>query len=306
MSKIYNKICRVCDKPYKSEVKERTYCSDKCKKEYYILREEKTKLTNLKKFGYVNPSFSPFVREDISNKLKNRTKEEKNYSNKLRENTCLEKYKVKNISNSKENKEKILFNWDNKSREEIEEINHKREKTCLEKYNVSNPMKDKNILSSKYYRFFEKHGVDNPMGVQKFIDNYISTSREKYGVNHPMQNEEIYKKQQKSGYKYKDYILPSGEIVKVQGYEPKMLDILFERGYKEEDLVIQQRTEMPIIWYHTEDKKKHRYYPDIFIISENKIIEVKSDYTYNLELKINLLKKEACLKAGYKFEFKIL
>jgi len=57
------------------------------------------------------------------------------------------------------------------------------------------------------------------------------------------------------------------------------------------------------IWYIGEDKKSHRYYPDIFIISENKIIEVKSDWTFNLHKNMNLLKKESCINSGIDFEF---
>ena len=48
---------------------------------------------------------------------------------------------------------------------------------------------------------------------------------------------------------------------------------------------------------------KRIYYSDIYIKKENKIIEVKSEWTFKINKKKNLLKKEACLKAGYKFEF---
>ena len=41
---------------------------------------------------------------------------------------------------------------------------------------------------------------------------------------------------------------------------------------------------MPAIWYEM-DNIKHRYYPDIFIPCENRIIEVKSTYTLKCELK---------------------
>jgi len=47
----------------------------------------------------------------------------------------------------------------------------------------------------------------------------------------------------------------------------------------------------------------HRYYPDFYIKKDNKIIEVKSIYTYNIDIEKNLLKQKACLDAGYNFEF---
>lgn len=51
------------------------------------------------------------------------------------------------------------------------------------------------------------------------------------------------------------------------------------------------------------DEKDRTYLPDIYIKSENKIIEVKSKWTYELELDKNNLKKETCLSIGLKFEF---
>ena len=49
--------------------------------------------------------------------------------------------------------------------------------------------------------------------------------------------------------------------------------------------------------------KIHRYYPDIYIPSQNKIIEVKSPYTYHKQLEQNICKKEQVIKDGYIFEF---
>ncbi len=49
-------------------------------------------------------------------------------------------------------------------------------------------------------------------------------------------------------------------------------------------------------------KTKHVYFPDIYIKSENKIIEVKSEWTMKLK-RANLNEKaEATVKAGYTFE----
>lgn len=54
------------------------------------------------------------------------------------------------------------------------------------------------------------------------------------------------------------------------------------------------------------NEKDRIYLPDIYIKPENRIIEVKSEYTYNLELEKNLLKKEACIKSNLSFEFWII
>ena len=60
------------------------------------------------------------------------------------------------------------------------------------------------------------------------------------------------------------------------------------------------------IFYQREDGFNSRYFPDIFIRSQNLIIEVKSDFTYDLSLSTNLLKKEICLERGLNFNFYII
>ena len=58
--------------------------------------------------------------------------------------------------------------------------------------------------------------------------------------------------------------------------------------------------------YYEFEGKNHKYYLDFYIISENKIYEVKSEYTYNSDIVINNLKKNACINKGIDFEFIIL
>ena len=57
---------------------------------------------------------------------------------------------------------------------------------------------------------------------------YVKRSFEKYGTCHPRQNASIFSKSHGNWFKKKDYILPSGKIIKVQGYEPQILDELFK------------------------------------------------------------------------------
>ena len=84
-------------------------------------------------------------------------------------------------------------------------------------------------------------------------------------------------------------------------------DILFTK-YSEEDILISNsdiREEIGIINYIIEDSERI-YIPDIYIKSENKIIEVKSQFTYNNEIEKNKTKKETCLNLGMSFEFWII
>lgn len=106
---------------------------------------------------------------------------------------------------------------------------------------------------------------------------------------------------------YKQYILPSGKIVWVQGSEDKALNKLLLE-YRESDILIEDdkiTRQIGKIYYTGLDGKTHRYIPDIYIISERKIVEVKSSFTFKIQEKTNRLKQHACLDAGYRFEFMI-
>ena len=94
-------------------------------------------------------------------------------------------------------------------------------------------------------------------------------------------------------------MMPSGMIVKYQGYENLALDELVQQ-YEEED-ILTGRTNIPTIDYYINDKK-HVYFPDIYIKSENKIIEVKSEWTITLKRGNVEDKALATVKAGYKYE----
>lgn len=48
--------------------------------------------------------------------------------------------------------------------------------------------------------------------------------------------------------------------------------------------------------------KIHKHYPDIYIKSENKIIEVKSTRTFELHKDKVLIKKKSAIDAGFKYE----
>ena len=125
----------------------------------------------------------------------------------------------------------------------------------------------------------------------------------KYNVRSTTQLNHIFQKQVNSGYKRKEYILPSGNKINVQGYEPFALDILL-KIYNEKNIKT-STNEQPIIWYNFKNKK-HRHFLDIYIESENKIIEVKSDYYYEKDIDKNLAKQKCCIEQGYNYEFWII
>lgn len=109
-----------------------------------------------------------------------------------------------------------------------------------------------------------------------------------------------YDKQELSKKLFKQYKFQSGEIRNIQGYENLGLDELVKK-FKEND-IITKRSQMPKIIYKLKGKE-HRYYPDIWIKSINKIIEIKSCYTYRKELIKNINKALATRKLNFEFEF---
>lgn len=119
-----------------------------------------------------------------------------------------------------------------------------------------------------------------------------------------MQVPEICELQQKNAFRSKKFITQSGKEIFFFGYEPQAYTKLLEQ-YSENEIK-HRKKDMPEIWYYGEDGKRHRYYPDFYIPKDNLIIKVKSEWTYNASLKINLLKEQACIKAGYNYNFLIL
>jgi hypothetical protein len=93
--------------------------------------------------------------------------------------------------------------------------------------------------------------------------------------------------------------MPSGEIRLVQGYEPFALDILI-KTYTETE-ILTDREFVPNIPYIF-NSKKCIYFPDIFISKDNKIIEVKSTWTYKCKGDKIKEKAEAVKSLGYEYE----
>lgn len=163
----------------------------------------------------------------------------------------------------------------------------KKKKTCLEKYGVENIFMTQQCKDGR-----KKFDLKNP--------EHRHNLMYRDGI-HIMQIAECFEKSSKI--RWKKYIYPSGNIVNIQGYEDKAIDNLL-LIYSEEEIII-KRKEMPSFYYFSEDNKRHRYYPDLWIPKDNLIIEVKSNWTYDREVKRNLLKRQSVLDAGYKFEFMI-
>lgn len=171
-------------------------------------------------------------------------------------------------------------------------------KTNIEKYGVENPMQSECVRETHKARMIQTYGVDNIFKKPDYIREKV---REQFGVDHMMHLPEVFNNSIKSLMKFKTYTFDNGDEIKVQGNEPDAISILESQGYTYSDLIV-ENSKTPKIFYKF-DGRTRRYYCDIFIPKENRIIEVKSNYTYNTNYEQNQLKKIACIDAGYIFEF---
>lgn len=292
---------------------------------------EKKKETNITKFGVENPMYNEsikqkleetnqqrygvkctFQNEEVKEKIKKTLIERYNVENPIHnilikekiKNTCIKKYGFSYPTMSKEVQEKQkntnILHYGIEYPQKLQIIKDKIKETCLIKYGVSQPLKNKTILKKLYNNNLKKYGTKCVLSLKNIRDKSKETCLKRYGVEYPNQNPILYEKCKKNATKYKKIVMPSGCIRYVQGFENKAIVELLD-NYTENE-IFTDRSKVPKICYKMENKTKY-YFPDIFIPSENKIIEVKSSWTYKINLEKNLLKQKAVLESGYKYEF---
>ena len=265
-------------------------CKEKYGFEYASQSEEvkeTMKATNLKRHGVENPFQSEEVKEKIkATHLKTRGVEYASQSEEVKEKMKATNLKRRGVENPSQS----------------HEVKDKRKVTNLKRRGVEHPWQSPEVRDKIKATNIIKYGVSNGFS-QEVKAKIKATNLERYGVEYPMQNPEIFEKIQKSRWKLKSYTFKTGEIIKCQGYEPWALEDLEQNNnYTYEDYMNEPNEEF---WYDTNDGKKHRYHKggDIPFLRKNKIIEVKSDYTFYADFYVNLLKAQCVLEKGFGFEF---
>ena len=292
--------------------------------------KDKIKEIFLEKYGTEIPMKSQIVKDKLKNSLLEKYGVENimlldSVKEKIKE-TCLDKYGTEHAFQAKEVKEKIKetclekYGFENANQSDI--IKEKTRNTCLEKYgfgcplqneevkekirtsNLNNlgvkyPMQSEQVKNKSKETCLERYGEDNISKTIQMKEKSKETCLKKYGTEYPMQNQEYMEKVQKNAKKYKEYKMPNGEKRKVQGYEPFALDILI-KTYTEEE-ILTDREFVPNIQYIF-NSKNCIYFPDIYIPKDNKIIEVKSTWTYKCKDDRIKEKAEATKNIGYKYE----
>lgn len=149
------------------------------------------------------------------------------------------------------------------------------------------------VKAQKEKSYMERFGVRHHLASDQSKRKIKDTCFKNCGYESNMQNKDLFLKNMKSQYRLKDYILPSGKIIKLMGYEPQVLAHLLETEYAEEDFDFEN---IPSIRYDS----NRVYFPDFFIPKENLLIEVKSSWTYKTDLEKNKLKAAASRQVGFK------
>lgn len=264
-------------------------------------RKEKIKNTSLERYGVEHPTQSQKYRDTCDKQYSELGYRPGGFNTPENKKAMLEKYGVENVFQSEYIKGKIKstlqFRYGVDNPQQNKEIRRKTELTQHNRYGQIgwNPIKVKETLIAKY-------GVDNPLKSPIIREKIRQTSQARYGTDSPMQSSDIFEKcqlaQMQTRYRFKKYLMPSGDIRWVQGYEPQVINYLLQSGITEEDLHT-ERNLLPVIKYDF-DNKTRVYFPDIFIPSKNMLIEVKSSYTWVKDIVKNLAKHEASKDAGYR------
>lgn len=327
-------ICNVCDKNVdfvSFKYGYRKSCSRKCaanskerndKIRKTMLREygvenplqsqkirDKRKETNLKRYGVA----SPLQLEEVRNKCKEKYGGMGNASKIIKEKqreTLKKKYNIDdftNLAQISEIKSKIAATnkelYGNETYFATEDSKIKRIKRLQEKYgeDVINPGQIPGIQDQIKETNLERFGKEWYTQTTEYLIKTQKTKMKNWGADHEMKNEKYFKEHARNSnfFKWKDYILPSSNVVKIQGYEDKALDILLN-DYDESEILIH---DVPVFDYIFENTP-YKYYPDFYIPKDNLIIEVKSSYTVTLPKVLE--KCESVEKSSYNFKLMVL
>ena len=187
-------------------------------------------------------------------------------------------------------------------------------KMMMEKYGSEyfiNSEAMKKMMMEKYgSEYFINSDAMKKMMMEKYGSEYFINSdamkkmmMEKYGAPCAMQVPQFFHQAIRTAFKTKDYVLPETKrVLKVQGYEPYFLDkIILEKHpdtdekITEDDIMVGE--DVLYFKYKDEDNKDRIYYPDMMLKNTKHIYEVKSVYTFNMNVNRNICKFKSLI--GY-------
>lgn len=272
--------------------------------------KDKIKKTNLEKYG----AEYGFQNEEVKNKIKKTVQEKYGVDNILQNKDIIEKSKktmkenhgVEHPAQSEKIKNKMkktnLDKFGNEFASQNQEIKDKIKNTNLNKFGVTCALVNPEIREKSLQTIQEKYGVDNVSKSDEIKQKKMDTCMKNFGVPFSHQNPEIMEKVSKNSYLRKEYISPSGKVFLCQGYEPFVLEYLITKEKIDEEDIVNGETKVPKIIYKDDKNISHTHYPDIYLKSINKIIEVKSEWTLNKKEDNVFEKQKAGKEQGYLYE----
>jgi len=220
--------------------------------------------------------------------------------------TCLERYRVEYCQQNPEIREKTektcLERYGIKWAFTQDYVYEKIRKIHKEKYGVEFPLQSKKIQEKIDLVFMKNWDAKRPFLSEKFIKKYnqmmleqygkewfVMTDKfkekmiENYGVEHALQSPILFKKMMNSSFnRKKNYVSEDGKVWSVLGYEDKCIETLLEEGVLSENLCAGEDNEIPVCKYVCSQTGKNRvWYPDVWISDTKRLIEIKSEWTYN-------------------------
>lgn len=168
--------------------------------------------------------------------------------------------------------------------------NIKRNKTNIKLFGFKSWMQSPENFEKYKSILIDKIGFDNPFKTKEAQENFRKTILKKYGVENLSHSEEIYKRQQISGFSMKKH--KQTGLYYRGSYELDFLNYCVDNNIN-----IEQGKRFPYVY----NNKNHYYFSDFLLPEKNLIIEVKSEYYWNKYLDINLIKMESVKKAGYEY-----
>jgi len=273
-------ICKNCNKKHTRFVNiidgHKIFCSEKCSIEWHTVHSE---MTNKIKKQPKNPPECVHVH---CNKpvVKNK--------NGLWSQFC--STKCRGIHNSlisrNKSQQTMMKNHGVEHALKSSKFRDKARNTYLDRYGYENPLGDIKVQERIKQTNLKRYGVKNSFQNKEIQERHKNVLLNKYGVDKMSQIDGVMEKKLNSGHKSKDYTLPSGDTIKVQGYENIFLDAAL--NYYDESMFTYNCKGIKYLM----EGKKRVYFPDFELPDSNDVIEVKSDYTFSADYDKNIKKAQ--------------
>jgi hypothetical protein len=182
---------------------------------------------------------------------------------------------------------------------QVPEFFEKRRATNLERFGNVEAVASESVIAKKKAVVAERYGARNVFQLHAVKEKSKRTLIKRLGVPYYVQHGPSFRKIKKGLFGFKDYALPSGRIIKLQGYEPDAVATLLQT-HQESDLDFDA---IPSFTYEDGFGRECVYHPDLHLLAENLIIEVKSHWTLAENYEINKRKQLAVLASGRRFQF---